>query len=70
MMTAESTATGETRSTSTATGESTSMALDVVEYGINFEYLSNYDQIIDSSYFKPEVIVDFIKDGIMLLEGE
>ena len=33
-------------------------------YGIDFEDLSNYDQIVDSSFFRPQVIVDFIKDGI------
>jgi cytidylate kinase len=38
-------------------------------YGIDFEDLSNYDQIIDSSYFKPQVIVDLIKDGVRMIDG-
>lgn len=38
-------------------------------YGIDFEDLSNYDQIVDSSFFKPQVIVDLIKDGVRLIDG-
>ena len=38
-------------------------------YGIDFEDLSNYDQIVDSSFFKPQVIVDLIKDGFKMIEG-
>ena len=39
-------------------------------YGIDFEDLSNYDQIVDSSFFKPQVIVDLIKDGIKMIDGD
>jgi cytidylate kinase len=35
-------------------------------YNIDFEDLSNYDQVIDSGYFWPEEIVDLILDGIKL----
>ncbi len=38
-------------------------------YGIDFEDLSNYDQIVDSSFFKPQVIVDLIKDGVRMIDG-
>jgi len=38
-------------------------------YGIDFEDLANYDQIVDSSFFKPQVIVDLIKDGFKMIEG-
>ena len=33
-------------------------------YDIDFEDLSNYDQIIDSAYFLPEEIVNLILEGI------
>ena len=33
-------------------------------YNIDFEDLSNYDQIIDSAYFYPEEIVDLVIGGI------
>ncbi|MEL6389570.1 MAG: (d)CMP kinase [Bacteroidota bacterium] len=32
-------------------------------YDINFADLLNYDQVIDSSFFTPDEIVDFILDG-------
>lgn len=33
-------------------------------YGVKFEDLSNYNQVIDSSFFYPEEIVQLIIDGI------
>ncbi len=39
------------------------------KYGIDFEDLSNYDQIIDSSFFTPEEIVTMILDGIKMYQG-
>lgn len=33
-------------------------------YGIDFSDLSNYDQVIDTSYFRPEEVVQLILDGI------
>ena len=38
----------------------------LAKYGIDFEDLSNYDQIIDSSYFSPDEIADLILDGLRL----
>ncbi len=35
-------------------------------YNVDLEDLSNYDQVIDSSYFYPDEIVDLIVDGIEL----
>lgn len=39
------------------------------KYGIDFEDLSNYDQIVDSSFFTPDEIVQMILDGIKMYEG-
>lgn len=36
------------------------------KYGIDFEDHSNYDMILDTGYFLPEVVVDLILDGIRL----
>jgi len=33
-------------------------------YGVNFEDLSNYNQVIDSSFFYPDEIVQLIIDGV------
>ena len=35
-------------------------------YDIDFEDLSNYDQVIDSGYFLPDEIVQLILDGIQM----
>jgi cytidylate kinase len=40
------------------------------KYSIDFEDLSNYDQVIDSSYFTPDEIAQLILDGIKLYSAE